>query len=248
MILKTPEEINVMREAGKINSAVRQLILEAAEPGVTTWELDQLAESEIEERGGYPSFKGFEGFPFAVCINLNDGVVHGYPSKDVVLDQGDLFTVDLGVLYKGFHSDAAETILVGRRERGRKGRFLQTGRAALKKAISNCQVGNFLGDISYAIQETIEGRGYSVVKSLVGHGIGVDLHESPQIPGYGKPGRGPKLKDGAVLAIEVIYNQGGEEVYIGGDGWTVRTADGSNSAIFEHTVAITKDGPRVLTL
>ncbi len=248
MVLKSPEEINIMRQAGKINSAVRRIVLEAAQPGLTTWELDQLAEREMEERGGYPSFKGFDGFPFATCINLNNGVVHGYPSKEVVLKRGDLFTVDLGLLYNGFHSDAAETIVVGGRGSSNKVRFLDTGRLALKRAIAKCKVGNFLGDVSHAIQEVIEEQGYSVVKSLVGHGIGKDLHEPPQIPGYGQAGSRPKLEVGAALAIEVIYNQGGDEVYIAEDGWTVCTADGSNSAIFEHTVAVTKEGPRVLTL
>ncbi len=246
MILKTQKEIEIMRESGKINSAVRKEVLETAKPGVTTWELNQLAEEKIKEAGAEPSFKGFEDFPFATCININDGVVHGYPSKDLMLKKGDLFTIDLGVYYKGFHSDAAETIVVAEEEK--KSSFLKTGRVALDKAISACRIGNYIGDLSYAIQSVVESAGYSVVKSLVGHGIGREVHEAPQVPGYGEPCTGLELKLGAVLAIEVIYNKGADRVCVAEDGWTVITEDGSNSAVFEHTVAVTAQDPRVLTL
>ena len=246
--VKSPREIEIMKEGGKIAGAVREKVLAAAEPGVTTLELDSLAEKLILEAGGRPSFKGFEGYPFATCININEGVVHGLPTKRK-LRAGDVVTVDLGVFFRGLHTDNARTIQVGSQQPSSSTaqKFLAVGQRALDNAIRQCRVGKAVGDISHAIQTTIEEAGYNVVRELGGHGVGRELHEEPFIPEYGQPGTGPKLKEGMTLAIEVIYTQGSNKVEILNDGWTIVTADGSLAGLFEHTVAVTKSGPIVLT-
>jgi len=253
--IKTPQEIEIMKEGGKIAATVREKVLAAAEPGISLLELDALAEKLILEAGGELSFKGFEGFPFTTCINVNEGVVHGLPTRRK-LREGDLLTVDLGVLYRGLHTDNARTIEVNKKTRKQENKkhFLSVGQEALEKAIEQCRVGNRVGDISQAIQTTVEGAGYNVVRELGGHGVGKKLHESPFIPGFvetkGMKGTvpfNPILKGGMVLAVEVIYTQGNGRIEVIDDGWTIVTSDGGLAGLFENTVAIQKTGPLVLT-
>jgi len=253
--IKTPQEIEIMKEGGKIAGAVREKVLAAARPGISTLELDALAEKLILEAGGESSFKGFEGYPFATCINVNEGIVHGLPTKRK-LKVGDVVTVDLGIFYKGLHTDTARTIEVGgwKVEAGNDAgrwklddKFLRTGQKALEKATKQCGVGKTVGDISHAIQTTVEEVGYNAARELGGHGVGRKLHEPPFISGLGQPGEGPVLEEGMTLAIEVIYAQGNGKIEVLNDGWTVVTVDGSVAGLFEHTVAITKGGPIVLT-
>jgi len=253
--VKTPQEIEIMKEGGKIAAAVREEVLNGAKVGVSTLELDALAEKLILGAGGKPSFKGFGDYPFATCINVNEGIVHGLPSARGGLKGGDILTVDLGVFYKGLHTDTARTMEVGssKLEAGKEARswkleeFLNTGQKALEKAIEQCQVGKHVGDTSYAIQTAIEGAGYNVARELGGHGVGRKLHEPPFISGLGQPGEGPVLKEGMTLAIEVIYARGNGKIEVLNDGWTVVAIDGSVAGLFEHTVAVTKGSPIVLT-
>jgi len=241
--IKTPQEIKIMKEGGKIAAGVLAQVLDKAKPGVSTLELDTLAEELILEAGGKPSFKGFEDYPFTTCINVNEGIVHGLPTERK-LEAGDLITVDLGVLYKGFHTDTAWTIEI---ENSNLEEFLNVGQKALKRAIEQCQVGNHVGDISYAIQTTVEEKEYNVTRELGGHGVGKNLHEPPFIPGFGKPEEGAELKEGMTLAIEVIYAKGSGKIEVLNDGWTVVVVDGNVAGLFEYTVAVTKGGPVVLT-
>lgn len=243
---------------GRIAAAVLSQVLEGVEPGVSTFALDRLAEELILAAGATPSFKGFEAYPFATCININEGVVHGLPSRDVVIREGDLVTVDLGVLYQGFHVDTARTVQVGDQQfidsKNRRLRnnlamkqFLSSGREALQAAIGQCYAEKRVGDISYVIQNTIESAGYYVIRELVGHGVGKELHQPPSIPGYGRRGEGPRLEGGMALAIEVIYAVGKTKVKLLGDGWTIVTKTGCPAAMFEHSVLITSSDPIVLT-
>lgn len=241
--LKNSTDLKKMKEGGRLTACALEEVLSRIEAGVSTWELDQLAEKFILETGGQPSFKGFEGYPFSTCININEGVVHGLPAKDKIVSQGDLISVDLGVFYRGFHTDAART----KKVQDSADRFLLIGQRALEKAVERCWAGKRIGDISSAIQETIEGAGYFVVRELVGHGVGRKLHEPPSVPGYGSPGEGPKLKEGMALAIEVIYSQRPTEVVKSDDGWTILAKGGSITGLFEDTVAITRHSPIVLT-
>lgn len=245
----SPEEINLISQSGKITANAQAAVFSAAKPGVTTQFLDKLAEKLIRDAGGEPSFMLEKGYHWTTCLNVNDMVVHGIPTN-YVLQDGDRLGIDLGTVFKGFHSDASWSITVGGVPRPQVVKFLSTGQKALEIAISRCVPGNHIGDISQAIQETIEGGGYSCVKQLVGHGVGRKLHEDPEIPCYlrGKISRTPEIKVGMVLAVEAIYNQGKSPVvYSGGDGWTIITADGSLSGLFEHTVAVTANGPNILT-
>lgn len=252
--VKSSKEIEAMKEGGKITATVLAKVLTAVKPGVTTLELNNLAEKLILEAGGKPSFKGFQDYPFATCINVNDGVVHGMPTERK-LNAGDIVTVDLGVFYKGLHTDNAGTMEVGRskleaRKEDRSWKleeFLDVGQKALEGAIKQCQVGKTVGDISHTIQKTVEKVGYHVVQELGGHGVGKVLHEPPFIPGFGRPGEGPKLSAGMTLAIEVIYTKGDGKIELLDDDWTIVTADGSLAGLFEHTVAITKSNPLILT-
>lgn len=234
-----------MREGGQVAATVLAQVLAEARVGTTTLELDNLAERLILERGGKPSFKGFEGYPFATCININEGVVHGLPSKDIIIRQGDLVKVDLGVFYQGLHVDTAKTVIDSPSTNLKQ--FLAVGQRALKKAIDQCRAGNYVGDISFAIQNTVEGAGYCVIRELGGHGVGRKLHESPFIPEYGRLGTGPILREGMTLAIEVIYTKGSGKITLLKDGWTIVTADKSPAGLFEDTVAVTKADPIVLT-
>lgn len=244
--IKSPDEIKKITRASEIVAEALITLKQVVAPGTTTKELEQIAEEVIKSRGGIPAFKGYIGYPASICASVNDEVVHGIPSIDVVLREGDLISIDLGVIYQGYIGDAAITIAVGRVSKETE-RLIRVTEEALYKGIKEAMVNKRVGDISYAIQKHVETHGYSVVRSFVGHGVGKSLHEEPQIPNFGYPGKGPKLKEGMTLAIEPMVNAGSYEVVIMKDGWTAKTADGSLSAHFEHTVLITRNGPEILT-
>ncbi len=247
IIKKSREEIEKMREAGRIVAGVLDMLEEHARPGVRTEKLDGLAEEYIRERRGTPSFLGYRGFPASVCTSINDVVVHGIPGK-TRLREGDIIGVDVGVILDGYQADAARTYAVGQIDATAR-RLMETTRESLYAGITECRPGRRLGDISNAIQRTVEGGGFSVVVQFLGHGIGKEMHEEPQIPNFGPPGRGPLLEAGMTFALEPMVNEGAYEVEVDDeDGWTVRTLDGTLSAHFEHTVAVTEDGPDILTL
>lgn len=245
IILKTPRQIEQMKEAGLIVWQVHQELAKVVQPGVTTRELDELAESLIRKAGGVPTFKGYHGYPASVCASVNDEVVHGIPSERQ-LQEGDIVAIDLGVTYKGWVGDSAYTHPVGKID-PETARLLDVTRIALEKALAQCYSGNRLGDIGHAVQSYVEANGFGVVRDFVGHGIGASMHEDPQIPNVGPPGTRELLKPGMVLAIEPMVNAGTWEVRVLQDQWTVVTGDGKYSAHFEHTVAITEDGPVILT-
>jgi methionyl aminopeptidase len=245
IILKSKTEIEKMAVACRIVAEVLEVLVCTVRPGLTTLELDSLAERSIRTRGGVPAFKGYRGFPNTLCVSLNEQVVHGIPSKRR-LRAGDIVGLDLGAKWEGYYGDAAVTIPVGEIP-SESQRLLATAREALYMGVKEVGPGKHLSDISHAIQSYVEARGYSVVRTFVGHGIGTALHEEPQVPNFGPPGRGPRLKSGIVLAIEPMVNIGGADVEILNDGWTVVTTDGQLSAHFEHTVAITDEGPQILT-
>jgi methionyl aminopeptidase len=245
--LKTADEIARIREASLIVHDVLQKLVSAVAPGVTTFELDRMAEQETVARGAQPAFKGYHGYPAALCASVNDEVVHGIPSERRVLAEGDVVGLDFGVLYRGFYGDSAYTVAVGTPPPA-AARLLETTREALSRAIAAARPDARLGDLGFAVQAFVESRGYSVVRDFVGHGIGRRLHESPQIPNFGAPGTGIRLRPGMVLAIEPMVNAGGAQVRILDDGWTAVTADGCLSAHFEHTIVVTEDGPDVLSL
>lgn len=244
--LKTKNEISKMRDAGRIVAEILQLLQEKALAGVTTRELDAIAEVECLKRKAKPAFKGYGGFPCTICASPNNKVVHGFANDQPLLD-GDILSIDFGVQYHGFFGDAAITIPVGSVDDEKK-RLNEVTKESLYQAINAARIGNRVSDISYAVQSYVEARGFSVVRDFVGHGIGQKLHEAPQVPNFGQPGHGPRLKSGMVLAIEPMINAGCAEVMILADGWTAVTADGRPSSHFEHTVAITADGPVILTL
>lgn len=246
IIRKSEDEIESMRQAGRIVAQVLELIEKKIRPGVELIELDQLAESTIRKRGARPAFKGYKGFPATICASPNETVVHGIPGKQR-LQEGDIISIDVGAEFKGYFGDMAATYPVGEISDTAK-RLIETTRSSLYKGIEKCVDEFNLYDISSAIQDEVEGAGYSVVREFVGHGIGRQMHEEPQIPNYGTPGRGPKLKTGMVLAIEPMVNVGDYGVEVLNDNWTVVTADKSLSAHFEHTVAITQNGPEILTV
>jgi methionyl aminopeptidase len=245
IIRKSAQEIDRMARAGEVVADVLALLGERARPGATTEELDALAEEFIRSKGGSPTFKGYRGYPAAICTSPNDMVVHGIPGP-YTLQEGDLLSVDVGVTLDGFVADSAYTFSIGEISPEAE-RLLDACRAALAAGIEQCRVGNRLSDISHAIQVTTEEQGFSVIRSLVGHGVGRSMHEEPQIPNFGEPGRGPVLSPGMTFAIEPMINAGASEVMVHDDEWSISTADGSLSAHFEHTVAITDDGPRILT-
>jgi methionyl aminopeptidase len=245
IILKSKSEIEKMAMACHIVAEVLQDLVRVVRPGLTTLELDALAERSIHTRGGVPAFKGYRGFPNTLCVALNEQVVHGIPSKRR-LRAGDIIGLDLGAKWEGYYGDAAVTVPVGQIPSNTEC-LLTTAQEALYMGIKEVSPGKHLSDISHAIQRYAETRGYSVVRAFVGHGIGTALHEEPQVPNFGPPGRGPRLKAGMVLAIEPMVNIGDADVEILDDGWTVVTADGQLSAHFEHTMAITDEGPQILT-
>lgn len=247
IILKTPEEIEIMVLASKLVAETHQVLRQAVRPGVTTLELDRLAEDYIRSQGGKPAFKGYRNFPATLCASVNEQVVHGIPSNRVLKD-GDIIGLDLGAVIDGFYGDAAVTLPVGEVS-PEVMNLLKTSEESLFKGIEQARVGNRLSDISAAVQRHAEAAGYSVVRDFVGHGIGRQLHEEPQVPNYGKPGQGPRLQVGMVLAIEPMINLGQHQVKILEDQWTAVTKDGSVSAHFEHTIAIQPSGPpRILTM
>jgi methionyl aminopeptidase len=246
IIRKSQEEIERMARAGEVVADVLALLGERARPGVTTEELDAVADDFIRSRGGTPTFKGYRGYPASICVSPNDMVVHGIPGV-YALNEGDVLSVDVGVTLDGFVADSAYTFPIGDISPDAE-RLLEGCKAALAAGIEQCRSGNRLSDISHAIQLVTEEQGFSVVRSLVGHGVGRSMHEEPQIPNFGEPGRGPLLSAGMTFAIEPMINAGGPDVVIHDDEWSISTSDGSLSAHFEHTVAITEDEPRILTL
>jgi methionyl aminopeptidase len=246
ILIKTAAEIDKMRRSGealrKVHDAVRPLVV----AGASTMDLENAAAAKMDELHAISAFKGYHGFPAVLCTSVNSEVVHGIPSAKRVLSDGDIVSIDCGVIIDGFYSDAAVTYAVGNPSPTTR-KLLEVTEASLYKAIEQAQVGGRLGDISAAVQEMCEAQGFGVVREFVGHGIGRSMHEDPQVPNFGTRGKGPRLKAGMVLAIEPMINAGGPEVKVLPDGWTTITQDGSVSAHFEHTVAITKDGPRILT-
>jgi len=244
--LKSPQEIEIMRRAGRATANILREMAKNVRPGITTGELDQIAEKMCKELGVKPAFKGYKGFPACVCISVNDQVVHGIPG-DRVLENGDIVGLDFGVIHEGYHGDSAITVPVGTITPQAQA-LVDATRECLMKGIEQAVVGNKLFDISHAVQNYVEGLGFSVVREFVGHGIGKSLHEDPQVPNYGPKGRGVPLKEGLVLAIEPMINAGTHAIKVESDGWTAVTIDGSLSAHFEHTIAITKNGPEILTL
>lgn len=245
VILKQPDEIDKARASNRIVAEVLSVLREKVKPGVTTRELDKIAEGVADKRGAKPAFKGYRGYPFSLCTSVNDEVVHGIPSSRVLVE-GDIIGLDFGIYHQGLYGDAAITLPVGKVDE-QAANLMQVTEQSLYSAISQVCDGNRLGDISAAVQETVEAAGYSVVRDFVGHGVGKSLHEDPQIPNFGKKGRGIELKKGMILAIEPMVNAGKYKVKILSDGWTVITADGSLSAHFEHSVAITDNGPEILS-
>jgi methionyl aminopeptidase len=249
MILrKSAAELDVMQRAGGIVADTLALLGEQIRPGITTAELDRIADEYIRSRGGVPSFKGYQGpypYPASICASLNDVIVHGIPGEEALAD-GDILSVDVGVTYEGFVADAAYTFTVGEVDSDVE-RLLEACEAALWAGIEKARAGAHLSDISHAVQMATEEAGFSVVRSLVGHGVGRDMHEDPQIPNFGEPGRGPVLASGMTLAIEPMITAGGAEVVVRDDRWTIATRDGSLAAHFEHTVAVTEGEPRILT-
>jgi methionyl aminopeptidase len=244
IILKTPDEIAVMAKASRVVAEALAVVKNAVKPGVTTDELDRLAEAEIRARGAIPAFKGYRNYPKTLCASVNEQVVHGIPSKRA-LKEGDIIGLDLGAIVGGFYGDSAVTVPVGRIEE-KTATLVRVTEESLALGIEQATVGNRLSDISHAVQRHVEAAGFSVVTEFVGHGIGRQLHEEPQVPNYGRPGQGPRLQAGMVLAIEPMVNMGGSAVRVLEDRWTAVTVDGSLSAHFEHTIAIQPSGAAVV--
>ncbi|MEW6002071.1 MAG: type I methionyl aminopeptidase [Nitrospirota bacterium] len=245
IILKSTEEIEIMKESCLIVAKTLDYLKSKVKPGITTEEIADLAETFIRANNGFPAFKGYRGYPASICTSVNDEVIHGIPSKRV-LAEGDILSLDLGVLKNGFYGDSAITVPVGEINLESE-KLIRVTEEALYIGISNARVGNRVSDISHSIQSHVESKGFSVVRAFVGHGIGRNLHEEPQIPNFGPLGRGPRLREGMTLAIETMVNSGSYEVEILDDGWTVVTKDRKPSAHFEHTVAVTSNNPRILT-
>ncbi len=246
IVLKTKEEIEIMRRAGRVVSQTLDMVGEKIEAGMSTGRLDQLVEEFIRGQDAIPGFKNYRGFPASACISINDEVVHGIPGERVIKD-GDIVSVDVGSIVDGFYGDSARTFAIGKVST-EKADLMANTHKCLQVAIDKAQKGNRLGQISAAIQKTAETAGYGVVRALVGHGIGRNMHEDPQVPNFGSANSGPVLESGMVLAIEPMINLGTHKVYTKPDGWTFVTADGAPSAHYEHTVAITDDGPDILSL
>jgi methionyl aminopeptidase len=245
IILKSKKEIDKMAEACQIVAMTLAYLSEKVRPGITTKELELMADSFIREQGAIPAFKGYRGYPASICTSVNNEVIHGIPSERV-LEEGDILGIDLGVYKNGFYGDAAYTFPVGKITPEAE-RLLRVTERALYLGIANAKVNNRISDISYTIQSFVESNGFSVVRAFVGHGIGRNLHEDPQVPNFGEPGKGPRLKAGMTLAIEPMVNEGTHEVVILEDGWTAVTLDGKLSAHFEHTILVTDDEPVILT-
>ncbi|HTB98028.1 MAG TPA: type I methionyl aminopeptidase [Terracidiphilus sp.] len=247
VVLKSQDEIEKMRRAGRVVREVLELVRANVKPGATTLDLEKVAEARIAELGAKPAFKGYHGYPCVLCTSVNSEVVHGIPSKKRVLREGDIVSVDCGAVIDGFYGDAAITIPVGEKISPEAEKLLRVTEASLQAGIAVVRPGATLGDIGAAVQNVVEAEGFSVVRDFVGHGIGVQMHEEPQVPNFGEAGRGMKLRPGMVIAIEPMVNVGGPDVRVLKDGWTAVTDDGSMSAHFEHTVAVTDTGARILT-
>ena len=246
IVLRTAKEIEIMRKACVISAEALQIAGEAVKPGVTTYEIDKIAYDYIKKQGAEPNFLNLYGFPATACISINDEVIHGIPSKTRVLREGDIVSIDLGAKVDGYTGDNAATFACGKISEEAK-RLCDTTRESLYKGIEQAVAGNRIGDIAYAVQSYCEERGFSVVREYTGHGVGTSLHEDPSVPNYGTPGRGQRLLPGMTIAIEPMINQGKKAIKCLPDGWTVKTLDGKLSAHFEHTVAVTKNGPLILT-
>ena len=244
--LKNGDQIKIMKEAGRITGEALLVARDHIRPGISTWELDRLVREHIERAGAKPSFLGYGGFPGSACISVNDEVIHGIPSKTRILEEGDIVKVDVGAYYRGFHGDAARTIPVGRVSEEAE-RLIKVTRRSFFAGLEKLTVGNRIGDVGAAIDALVTSHGYATVKRYIGHGIGHDLHESPDVPNYGTPGRGTRLCAGMTLAIEPMVNIGSCEVKEMPDGWTVKTLDGTLSAHYENTVALTANGVLILT-
>ena len=247
IVLKTNRELAVMRKAGVISQQALRLAGEMVEPGVSTWDIDKAVRLFIQSQGAVPSFLGYDGYPASACISVNHVVIHGIPKKSVILKKGDIVSIDVGAQYQGFHGDNAWTYPCGEIS-GEAQALLDATEKSLFLGVEKARPGNRLGDIGHAVQEYVEARSYSVVREFTGHGVGAEMHEDPSVPNYGTPGRGVRLTAGMVIAIEPMINLGRKEIEIKADGWTVETKDKSLSAHFEHTVAITPNGPVILTL
>jgi len=242
---KTPEQLDLMAASGEILVRCLKMLATKARPGVTTKELDEAAEKFIRSQDAVPAFKGYRGFPGSICSSPNDMVVHGIPGP-YELQRGDILSIDVGVIKDGWVSDAAMTVPIGPIDREAR-KLLEVTKASLFAAVEKMVAGNHLGDVSNAVQRSVEAEGLSIIRTLVGHGIGREMHEEPQVPNFGEPGKGPELEEGMVLAIEPMVNARGPLVRMGDDGWSVFSEDGSLAAHFEFTVAVTADGPRILT-
>ena len=252
IIIKTREEIEKIRESSRIVAEVLQTLKEFIRPGITTWALSKKAEEVIKKRKARAAFKGYRpsfgsgAYPAALCVSINEEVIHGIPSKKRVIKEGDIVSMDVGVCYRGYYGDGATTVAVGEVEEKVR-ELLKVTEEALYRGIEAARVGNRVGDISHAVQSHVEAHGFSVVKEFVGHGVGVKIHEEPPIPNFGEPGKGPLLKEGMTIAIEPMVAMGSGDVRIKEDGWTAVTVDGSWAAHFEHTIAVLGEGPRILT-
>jgi methionyl aminopeptidase len=247
IVCKSVSEIEKMRRSGRIVRQVLDTVRKAVAPGVTTMDLERVAERKIRDLGAKPAFKGYYDYPCVLCTSVNNEIVHGIPSERRVLKAGDIVSIDTGVVLDGYYGDAAITVPVGDDILPELQKLLDVTRDSLQKGIDAARVGNTVGDVGAAVQKVVEANGFSVVREFVGHGIGTKLHEDPQVPNYGTPGHGPKLRDGMVLAIEPMVNAGGPETRLLDDKWTAVTEDGSASAHFEHCVAVTRNGPVILT-
>jgi methionyl aminopeptidase len=247
IVCKSPSEIERMRRSGHIVRQVLDLVAAMAKPGVSTMELERAAEKKIRELGAKPAFKGYYDYPCVLCTSVNEEIVHGIPSEKRVLKEGDIVSIDCGVVLDGYYGDAAITVPVGQTLDPKLRKLLDVTEASLKKAIAEVRLGKTIGDVGAAVQEYVEANGFSVVREFVGHGIGTQLHEDPQVPNFGVRGHGTRLREGMVLAIEPMVNVGRPEARVLGDKWTAVTVDGSHSAHFEHCVAVTRNGPVVLT-
>lgn len=245
--LKNPLQIKEMKEAGRITGEALLVAREHIRDGISTYELDKIIRNHIEKQGAKPSFLGYHGFPGSACISINDEVIHGIPSKKRFIQEGDIVKVDVGAFYKGYHGDAARTIPVGKVSEDAE-KLIRVTRESFFEGLKKLQAGNRLGDVGHAIDSFVVANGFSTVKKYIGHGIGHDLHETPDVPNYGTEGRGTRLCAGMTLAIEPMVNVGGESVRELNDGWTVKTADGKLSAHYENTVALTSDGVIIMTL
>jgi methionyl aminopeptidase len=247
IMIKTPLEIEKMRRSGQVVREVLEHVRQYVKPGASTQDLENAAAGKIKELGAKPAFKGYRGFPCVLCTSVNEEVVHGIPSTSRVLRDGDIVSIDTGVILDGYYGDSAITVAVGEKVSPRTKRLLEVTQASLERGIEAIKPGATLGDVGAAVQEVVEAEGFSVVREFVGHGIGTRLHEDPQVPNYGRRGQGQKLREGMVIAIEPMVNAGKPDVHVLSDGWTAVTQDGSLSAHFEHTVAVTAEGATILT-